>query len=110
MECKMTPSDRRDAILDMLCRNEQVTAVNLAFHFSVSRGTIMRDIEILTASHPIETSRGNGGGIYVPYGYTAGRKYLNAEQKKTLEVLSGQLTGKEGLILESILRDFALKY
>lgn len=54
----MTPSERREAILRVLCQRRQDKIDNLAEEFGVSVRTIKNDIEELTLAHPIETVRG----------------------------------------------------
>lgn len=77
MKKNMTPSERREAILNVLCKRRQDTVENLAHEFGVSVRTIKYDIEELTLAHPIETVRGRyGGGVKVAEGYYLGRKYL----------------------------------
>lgn len=105
----MTPSERRDAIIDVLCKRRQDTVANLAHEFDVSVRTIKYDIEELTLAHPIETIRGRyGGGVRIADGYYAGRKYLKPNQKDLLIKLSDKLSGDDLTIMKSILRDFAL--
>ena len=58
----MTPSERREAILRVLCQRRQDKIDNLAEEFGVSVRTIKNDIEELTLAHPIETVRGRYGG------------------------------------------------
>ena len=105
----MTPSERRDAIIDVLCKRRQDTVANLANEFGVSVRTIKYDIEELTLAHPIETIRGRyGGGVRIADGYYAGRKYLKPNQKKLLIKLLNKLSGDDLAVMKSILRDFAL--
>ena len=74
MKKNMTPSERRDAIIDALCKRRQDTIANLAHEFGVSVRTIKYDIEELTLAHPIETIRGRyGGGVRIADGYYAGQ-------------------------------------
>ena len=66
----MTPSERREAILRVLCQRRQDKIDNLAEEFGVSVRTIKNDIEELTLALPIETVRGRyGGGVRVADGY-----------------------------------------
>ena len=51
----MNPWERRQKILEILCLRRHETTENLAHEFNVSRGTIRRDITVLTCSYPIET-------------------------------------------------------
>ena len=46
----MNPWERRQKILEALCLRRQETTGNLAHEFNVSRGTIRRDIVVLTCS------------------------------------------------------------
>ncbi|NLB69096.1 MAG: HTH domain-containing protein [Lentisphaerae bacterium] len=59
----MSANERRAEIVKILegRRSEQVK--NLAFQLDVSVRTIKNDILVLTAEHPIETVRGNGGCV-----------------------------------------------
>lgn len=109
MAKNMTPSERREAILNVLCKRRQDTIENLANEFGVSVRTIKYDIEELTLAHPIETVRGRyGGGVKVADGYYIGRKYLKPNQQELLKKLSAQLSGNDQEVMNSILRDFAL--
>lgn len=109
MAKNMTPSERREAILNVLCKRRQDTIENLANEFGVSVRTIKYDIEELTLAHPIETVRGRyGGGVKVADGYYIGRKYLKPSQQELLKKLSEQLSGNDLEVMNSILRDFAL--
>lgn len=109
MKKNMTPSERRDAIIDVLCKRRQDTVANLAYEFGVSVRTIKYDIEELTLAHPIETIRGRySGGVRIADGYYAGRKYLKPNQKALLIKLSDKLSGDDLAVMKSILRDFAL--
>ena len=109
MKKNMTPSERREAILNVLCKRRQDTVQNLANEFGVSVRTIKYDIEELTLAHPIETVRGRyGGGVKVADGYYVGRNYLKPNQQELLKRLSETLTGDDLQTMQSIFRDFAL--
>jgi len=106
---KMTPSERREAILNALCKRREDTIENLAHEFEVSIRTIKYDIEELTLAHPIETVRGRyNGGVKVADGYFIGRKYLKPSQQELLKKLATQLNGNDLAVMKSILYDFAL--
>lgn len=82
----MTPSERREAILKVLCQRRQDKIDNLAFEFDVSVRTIKNDIEELSLAYPIETVRGRyGGGVKVADGYYVGRNYLETETARTAQ-------------------------
>ena len=109
MKKNMTPSERREEILNVLCKRRQDTVENLAHEFGVSVRTIKYDIEELTLAHPIETVRGRyGGGVRVADGYYIGRKYLKPAQQELLKKLSEQLSGNDLEVMNSIFREFAL--
>lgn len=72
----MSPSERRQELLEVLCHRRHDTYDNLAFEFHVSRRTICRDVAILMCSYPIETFRGYGGGVRVANGYYLHRRTL----------------------------------
>ena len=61
---RMTPTERRQKLLELLCIRRHDTCDNLAHEFHVSSATIRRDIAVLTCSYPIETvcERYGGGG------------------------------------------------
>ena len=101
----MTPSERREAILRVLCQRRQDKIDNLAEEFGVSVRTIKNDIEELTLAHPIETVR---GGVRVADGYYVGRNYLKPKQQELLKKLQSTLQGDDLEVMNSILRDFAL--
>jgi len=93
----MGPNERRMEIIEALCRRRQDTMANLATEFGVSVRTIKNDIDILSLSYPIETIRGRyGGGVRV------------AEQQELLERLSANLSGNDLMVMNSIIKDFAL--
>lgn len=102
-----SPSERRQELLEVLCRRRHDTYDNLAFEFRVSRRTIRRDIAILMCSYPIETSRGYGGGVKVADGYYLHRRTLNKKQTALLIRLRVQLDGDDLDTLNSILHLFA---
>ena len=103
----MSPSDRRQALLEALYQRRQDTCENLAFEFQVSRRTICRDIAILMCSYPIETSRGYGGCVKITDGHYRGQKLLTYDQAQLLIRLKDQVSEKDREILDSILIQFA---
>ena len=69
----MTPTERRQRILEVLCVRRHDTCDNLAHEFHVSNATIRRDIGVLMCDYPVETVCGRyGRGVrikdtYYPY-------------------------------------------
>lgn len=105
----MTPTERRQRLLEVLCMRRHDTCDNLAHEFNVSNATIRRDLEILTCSYPIETVRGRyGGGVKVADGYYLYRKVLTPKQAALLQKLRDQMEGGDLVTLNSILLQFAL--
>lgn len=105
----MGPNERRMEIIEALCRRRQDTMSNLAIEFGVSVRTIKNDIDILSLSYPIETIRGRyGGGVRVADGYYLHKKYLKPEQQELLERLCANLSGNDLMVMNSIIKDFAL--
>lgn len=105
----MRPSERREAILEILCRRRHETMKNLALELGVSIRTICYDIDILSLSYPLLTLQGRYGGVYLADGYRLARKCLSSKQQDLLERLASTLIGEDLETMLSILRDFALK-
>ena len=104
----MSPSERRQELLEVLCHRRHDTYDNLAHEFNVSKMTIRRDITALTCSYPIETVRGRyGGGVRVKTDYLPYRKTLNAKQVRLLIRLSAQLDGDDLATISSIIFQLA---
>ena len=105
----MTASERRNAILEVLCMRRFDTVENLAFEFGVTGRTIRNDILILSLEYPIYTAKGYQGGIYVDEMYRLGKSYLKDEQQELLERLLPGLDGKDKEVMKAILKTFGLK-
>lgn len=69
----MKASERRTALMKLLCRRRCETIFNLAAEFGVSERTIRRDIETLSLTEPIYTRTGRYGGVYVTDTYDMDR-------------------------------------
>lgn len=103
----MKASERRQAILEVLCERRYDKIENLAFEFSVNECTIRRDILELSLSHPIYTKTGKyDGGVYVADGYYLGKQYLSEKQRSTLEELCLQVGDDQRKVIESVLLKF----
>ena len=105
----MTPTERRQKLLEVLCVRRHDPCDNLAHEFHVANSTIRHDLEILTCSYPIETVRGRyGGGVKVADGFFLYRRTLTPKQAALLQRLRDQLDGDDLITLNSILLQFAL--
>ena len=100
-------SERRQQMLEYLCRIRSTTRADLMREFNVSKNTVDRDLQILMCSYPIDTFRGGGGGIRVADKFHLGMKYLNEEQHSLLVKLSETLSGDELATMQSILKTFS---
>ncbi|HOQ06721.1 MAG TPA: YafY family protein [Clostridiales bacterium] len=70
-------------IVYILLGKERVTAKELAERFEVSRRTIYRDIEALSAAGiPVYTERGRDGGIGLLPGFTLNRSLLSEQEQE----------------------------
>lgn len=103
----MTAIERREAILDALCVRRQEQVSNLAEEFGVNERTIRRDLLELGCSYPIETTRGNGGGVKIADWYHCDRRYLSPEQADVLKRLTSLAEGHDLDVLNGILNQFA---
>ena len=66
----MSPGERQQKLLEVLCFRRYDTIDNLARELKVSRRTICRDLVVLMCSYPIETVRGRyGGGVKIADGF-----------------------------------------
>lgn len=104
----MNPSERKDAIINILCVRRFETTANLAQELEVSERTISRDLVALSYSYPIETVRGrHGGGIKMAEWFHLGRNMLSAPQKALLLKLRQTLINQDLEVMDSILAQFA---
>lgn len=104
----MSPSERRNTIVDILCARRFETTANLAQQLEVSERTISRDLTVLSCSYPIETVRGRyGGGVKLADWFHSGRNMLSSPQKNLLLKIRPTLTGQDLETMDSILAQFA---
>ena len=103
----MNPWERRQKILEILCFRRHETTDNLARELRVSKGTIRRDITILTCSYPIETVQGGHGGIRVAEWFHLDRRSLSSDEINFLRRLEGQLSGADRKMLNRIIVQFS---
>ena len=103
----MNPWERRQKILEVLCLRRHETTDNLAHEFNVSRGTIRRDIRILTCSYPVETVPGGHGGIRVAEWFHLDRRALNSAEITFLHKLGESLDGPDLAMLNRIITQFS---
>ena len=103
----MNPWERRQKILEVLCLRRHETTGNLVHEFNVSRGTIHRDLIILTCSYPIETIQGGHGGVRVADWFHLDRRALNSAEITFLRKLGESLNGPDLEMLNRIIATFS---
>lgn len=83
--------NRLFGIVHLLLNKKQLTSLQLAAHFEVSKRTILRDLDILSgAGVPIYTRKGKGGGIAILDSYTLNKMAISdKEQSSILSSLQG---------------------
>lgn len=103
----MKALERRQAILEVVCKRRFEKIDNLAFEFGVHRNTILNDILELSLSYPIYTKTGrHDGGVYVADDYYLGKQYLTEEQRSVLENIMPTVGDDQRKVLLSIVSKF----
>ena len=110
----MGASERRSEIIRILCRRRHETIPNLAEEFGVSTRTILRDIEVLSATEPIYTLCGRYGGVFVTNDYVMSKMYMTEAELSVLKKLAlfadnrstCILSTNENRILENIISQY----
>ena len=102
----MTASERRQAILELLCQRRRETRENLAFEFGVSKRTIEYDVLQLSLAYPIYTTQGNGGGIHVVDGFRLDRPRMNDKQAALLQKVLLTLSGEDKETMQQIIKTY----
>ena len=99
--------DRQLEILNMLSKGWRLTCEKLAFEFGVTRETIRNDLLELSITYPIESFRGNGGGIELGKGYVITGYAMKTSRLKLivegLRLLQTQNDDEEIAVLISML-------
>ena len=111
----MGTAERRLEIMRVLCRRRHETVSNLAEEFGVSTRTILRDIEVLSATEPIYTQCGRfGGGIFVTDDYAMSRMYMSEAELSVLRKLAAFAETKSICALKKdeyrVLKNIILQY
>lgn len=101
-------TERRQALFETMCERRHETIDNLAFEFGVERRTIRRDIEILSCSYPIYTTKGTGGGVHIMDGYRYGIRYMTNDEAKFLESVAATLDGDDAERMQKIISKYKL--
>jgi len=95
--------DRRQALLEIMCERRHDKIDNHAFEMGVERRTIRRDIELLSISYPIYTTKGTGGGVHIVDGYRYGFRYMTKEETIFLESIAIKLDNDKAIRMQRII-------
>ena len=102
----MKATERRQALLELVCERRFDKVENLAFEFGVSERTIRNDVLELSLSYPISCKQGKFGGVYIEDDYYYGKTYLSTEQQELLEALKSNVTTDQVKVLQAIINKF----
>ena len=100
-------NERRQTIWHTFCRCRHITIAYLAAKYKTSHTAIRRNVDVLSASYPIVTLRGHGGGIKLADWYEPGKIQLTPAQMNLLLRISKTLTGSDSHIMRSIISQFS---
>lgn len=102
----MIANERRAEIMRILIARRSESTAQLALELGVHLNTIKRDLVVLTAEYPLETCRGNGGGVFLPDWYHPHRNILSNEQKQTLSQLMESANEQQTKVLRELLLEY----
>jgi predicted DNA-binding transcriptional regulator YafY len=102
-------NERRQKLLAVLSIRRHDIVENLAYEFSISKKTILRDVNLLSLEHnPVYTLPGRNGGIFMVDGCYSGSNYLTAAEKELLIRLLDFLEDEDKIIMRRIIKTFSL--
>ena len=104
----MNSAERQHAIATVLIHRRHETMANLASEFGVARRTVVNDIAAITCSLPVQTARGNSGGVTLADWFRPHRSTLCPEQAAAIRKAAPLLTGEDRQALLSILYQFSV--
>lgn len=102
----VSANERRAEIIRIMVARRQESMQVLARELGVSDRTIRTDILALTAEYPLETIRGNGGGVRIADWYHPHKNILTVEQMTVLEQLMSQADDDQKRVLDQMLREY----
>ena len=105
----MSGNSRRNEIIRILRSKNQTTMLYLADALGVSISTIKRDILLLTVDegYPIDTVRGNKGGVLLRDFTHSHKHILSQEEIKLLTLLMQTVDTYTAEVLKGILKAYA---
>lgn len=102
----MSANERRAEIIKILVARRYESMQVLAAELGVSDRTIRNDILVLTSEYPLETVRGNGGGVRIADWYHPHKNIFSKEQISVLEQLMPKADAEQKRILDQMLREY----
>lgn len=102
----MSSNERRAEIIRILSGRRHETMSNLAFELGVTDRTIRNDITALTVDYPLETIRGNGGGVKLANWYWPNKNILSQDQQQVLSQMTGKGNEHQVKVLKEILEAY----
>lgn len=103
----MTATERREEIIRIIVARRFEKMSVLAAELGVTTRTIRSDILKLTAEYPLETTRGNGGGVSVPDSYHPHKNVLSMEQSAVLEQLMENADEHQHEVIRQMLAEYS---
>jgi len=106
---KLSGNSRRIEIIKILRSKNQTTMPYLADVLGVSLSTIKRDVLLLTVDegYPIDTVRGNRGGVLLRDFTHSHKHILSQEEIKVLTLLMQTVDTYSAEVLKGILKAYA---
>ena len=101
----MSANERRAEIMRIMVARRQENMQVLAAELVTDR-TIRNDILILTAEYPLETTRGNGGGVRIADWYHPHKNILSKDQMTVLEQLMDKADDEQKKVIDQMLREY----
>ena len=102
----MSAIERRAEIMRILASRRKCYLSELAHELSVSKRTIQRDIQALVLEYPLESIRGNGGGIRLADWYYPHKNILSQEQIRVIEAMIKKADFHQKVVLQQMLAAF----
>ena len=101
----MNAERRGKAILLFLAVNGRSTMSEIAAELCCSRRTIESDVLTLAREYPIETKKGNGGGVWLMEGYTPLRRGYDTNDIENLKEILKIVNEELGKTIHKVLSD-----
>ena len=102
----MSANERRAEIMRIMVVRRQENMQVLAAELGVTDRTIRNDILVLTAEYPLETTRGNGGGVRIADWYHPHKNIFSQDQISVLEQLMDKADDEQKKVLDQMLREY----